>query len=622
MWNNSSNNMKKSEIVKKRIHEIQTIMSDKNIDVYYIPTEDFHGSEFVSDYFKTREYMSGFTGSAGTLIITNQSAGLFTDGRYFLQAEKELENTGIDLYKMGNEGVPTIEEFLGQNLQDKMTLAFDGRCVSAGFAISLQKYFQRQGKNITFQCDEDLVSQLWKDRPALPDSKPYVLPECYCGETITEKINRVRMEMRKRNAKSFLLTSLDDIAWLLNIRGNDIECSPLVLSNMMITEDEVIFYCGSCKKPDEKTQYIDDYLRKNRIQMKGYFEIYDDVRTIAEKLPVILDLDKVNFKLYSDIKNTVNLGNDEYAIIDIINPTTVFKAIKNPTEIANEKNAHIKDAIAYIRFLFWFKRQCDTKKITEKDIAEKLLEERKKMEGFVSESFNPIVAYGEHGAIVHYAFDEFSNAKLDDQSFVLIDTGGHYLEGTTDITRTLACGELSCEEKENYTLVLKGNLALGNAVFLEGTTGAGLDFLARQPLWKNFLDYKHGTGHGVGYFLNVHEGPNSIRSKIGKGKNISAEMKPGMITSNEPGLYLAGKYGIRIENMTVCKEKTKNEFGRFLEFETLTMVPYELEAIDIDLLDDIERTLINEYHNQVYLTLKEYLSEEEQIFLKEITQRI
>lgn len=633
---NTTENNNRSDTVKKRINEIRIFMSEKNIDVYYIPTDDFHGSEFVSEYFKAREYMSGFTGSAGTLIITKDSAGLFTDGRYFLQAEKELENTDIVLYRMGNEGVPSIVEFLDANMENGMVLAFDGRCVTAGFAISVKKYFEEKGKDISLKGDVDLVSYIWKDRPALPDSKPYVLDEKYCGESLSEKIDRVRKEMKNKNAKSFILTSLDDIAWLLNIRGDDIKCSPLVLSNMLITEDKAVFYCGSDKKPDEKTLNIYDYLHSNKIQIKGYFEIYDDIKKIGNTLPVIADLDKVNFRLYSEILNTVNQCYDTLtdkkirdgfisyhdAIIDIINPTTNFKAVKNSIEIENEKNAHIKDAVAYVRFLYWFKKKCDKKSITEQDIAKKLLEERKKMDGFISESFEPIVAYKEHGAIVHYSFDEYSNAHLDEKSFVLIDTGGHYLEGTTDITRTLSCGELSSEEKINYTLVLKGNLALGSAVFLEGITGAGLDILARRPLWEKSLDYKHGTGHGVGYLLNVHEGPNSIRYRLGEGKNVSAVMKPGMITSNEPGLYITGKYGIRIENMIVCKEKLKNDFGRFLEFETLTMVPYELDAIEEELLDSTEKRFINEYHSKVYKTLKSFLNEEEQIFLSEITRTI
>lgn len=612
--------MVKKEEVVRRIEQLRNLMKQNCIDVYYIPTDDFHGSEFVSEYFKSREYMSGFTGSAGILIITLEHAGLFTDGRYFLQAEKELEGTGIELFKAGMPGVLSINEFLLAHLESGMCLGFDGRCVNAQTAIRMKRFLEMRGKKINLRGDVDLVSYIWNDRPELPDEPAYILDLKYAGESAEHKLERVRAFMKSRQAHTFLLTSLDDIAWLLNIRGNDVKCNPVCLAYMIITEENAYFYCGTGCRNDRKIENIYDYLSERGITVKAYFDIYEDIKHMAECRKsgcVIADLDKVNYRLFYEISDC--------KILNVINPTTEFKAVKNDTEIENERQAHIKDAVAYIKFLFWFKKCLEDNKhsnLTEISLAERLLEERKKMAGFVSESFEPIVAYGAHGAIVHYSPNESSNAEIGRKSFVLIDTGGHYMEGTTDITRTISCGELTEEEKYHYTLVLKGNLALGNAVFLSGTTGANLDILARRPLWEQGLDYNHGTGHGVGYLLNVHEGPNSIRYRIGSGKTASAVMKPGMITSNEPGLYITGEHGIRLENMLVCVKQDRNEFGEFLKFETLTLVPFERDAIIRDMLEDREMELLNDYHRRVYETISPYLNEAEDRFLKEITREL
>ncbi len=600
--------------VNEKLEQLRTLMKEENIDVYYIPSDDFHGSEFVSDYFKEREYMSGFTGSAGTLIVTMEKAVLYTDGRYFLQAEEELKDSEIELYRDGSKDVPSINEYLGAVLNSKMTLGFDGRCMTAAKVLGIQKFFESQEKEIQIQAAVDLPEKIWTDRPKLPDSRAFVLRAEYSGKSYLDKLVKVRDEMKKKNADTFVLTSLDDIAWLLNIRGDDVKCSPLVLSNLLITRKQVIFYCGTGEKDDKKLSNIYDYLISNEIVVRDYFAIYEDLTQIEGKV-VLADFDKINFTVYELLKDR--------QVIDVVNPTTVLKAVKNQTEIKNMREAHIKDAVAYVRFLKWFKEQMKSgQQMTELDVAAKLLEERSKMEHFVSESFEPIVAYGAHGAIVHYSPDEDSNCCLGNQSFVLIDTGAHFLEGTTDITRTLVCTKCSEEERQNYTLVLKGNLALGSAVFKQGTTGSSLDMLARKPLWDRGMDYNHGTGHGVGYLLNVHEGPNAIRYRVGSGKNISVPMKEGMITSNEPGLYLAGKYGIRIENMILCKKKEENEYGTFLEFETLTLVPFDLDAIDKSLLSAEEITQINDYHRRIYHTIGKYLSDEERKFLKQITAEI
>lgn len=594
-----------------KINKLRNLMKENKIDIYYVPTDDFHGSEFVGAYFKAREYLSDFTGSAGTLIVTMEDAGLWTDGRYYLQAEEELSEGEIVLYKAGMENVKTINQFLQERLSDGMTLGFDGRCLTASSIIGLKRLLKNNGKKINICDNVDLVDCMWDDRPKLSVSEAFELEEKYIGESAVSKIKRLRNKLKDYNAFAYVLTSLDDIAWLLNIRAHDIKCSPLLLSYMIITDCKATLYCNK-----ESVKMIDEYLTGIGIEVKNYNDIYED----AENIPIskngkliIADLDKVNYTLYNKIKKN--------RIYNIVNPTTVMKAIKNNVEVVNEAEAHIKDGIAYIRFLHWFS-QNKSKKITELDIAVELLKQRQNMEGFIEESFEPIVAYGKHGAIVHYSPTKKSNIKIDNKSFVLIDTGAHYYEGTTDITRTLSCGDLDDEEKKNYTLVLKGNLALGAAKFVYGTTGSNLDILAREPLWNEGLDYNHSTGHGVGYLMNVHEGPNNIRWKFGKGKTISCAIEPGMITSNEPGLYLSEKYGIRLENMIVCKEREKNEYGRFLEFETLTLVPFDINAIDVKLLSEKEKNILNEYHKKIYKVMCPFLNEEEQRFLLEITREI
>ena len=604
-----------------RLNKLRGVMELNNIDAYYIPSDDYHGSEFVSEYFKNRQYFSGFTGSAGTLIVLKNEAALFTDGRYFLQAEDELKDTGITLYKVGEPKVPSIKEYLYQKLSDGMTLGFDGRCVGTGFVISIERYFGERDKNIIIEGNSYLANEVKDDSVSLPNNETFVLEEKYSGKDCGQKLKEVRKKMCQNGCNVFILTSLDDICWTLNIRGNDIEYSPLVLSYTIITEDKTYFYCGTGKTNDRKLKNIFEYLIENKIIVKPYDYFYEDIENILKKMDYVrinVDLDKINYKVYNEIS--------KYDIVDTINPTTELKAIKNDVEIENEKQAHIKDGVAYAKFLYWFDKQkkygLDNLNLTELDIAKKLFDERSKMEGFVEESFESIVAYGKNGAKVHYSADEKSNSSLKEESFVLIDTGGHYLDGTTDITRTISCGTLSDEERRCYTLVLKGHLALSKAVFIEGTTGANLDILARKPLWDNCLNFNHGTGHGVGYLMNVHEGPNNIRYRIGSGKNISKEIKPGMITSNEPGLYLEGRFGIRLENLILCKEKCENSYGKFYEFENLTFVPFDLSAIDMEMLDNKEKEILNEYHKEVYEKISVYLSGEEKEFLREITKEI
>lgn len=608
-------------IIIERLNKLKSAMKSKGIDVYYIPSDDYHGSEFVSEYFKNRQYFSGFSGSAGTLIVSSNEVALFTDGRYFLQAEKELKGTGIVLYKMGEPDVLDIKEYLCEIMSDNMLLGFDGRCVSAGFVDDLKRYLNSKKRVINIDGSFDLAGEIRKDDIIFPNKEAYVLKEKYSGKDCIKKLEEVREKMIKNRCNVSVITSLDDICWLLNIRGNDIEYSPLVLSYMIITLDAAYFYCGTGRESDVKLKKIYNYLTEKDIIIKPYDLFYKDVENILYKmeLPRInVDLDKINYRLYEILS--------EFEIVDTINPSTELKAIKNEVEIKNEKQAHIKDAVAFVKFLYWFNKNknigFNNINITELDITAKLFEERTKFKSFIEESFETISAYGKNAAIVHYSANEKSDTVLKNKSFVLIDTGAHYLEGTTDITRTISCGELTDEEKRCYTLVLKGHLALSKAIFIEGTTGANLDILARKPLWECGFNYNHGTGHGVGYVMNVHEGPNNIRYRIGRGKNISKEITPGMITSNEPGIYIEGKFGIRLENLILCKDKYENNYGKFYEFENLTLVPFDLDAIDMDLLDEKEKEILNEYHKEVYAKISVYLEEEEREFLEKLTREI
>lgn len=602
------------EWIADRINRLREEMKKSGVDVYYIATDDFHGSEFVGEYFKVREYLSGFTGSAGTLIVTMDEAVLYTDGRYFIQAEKELAGTGVRLMKEGMTGVPDINRYLYEIMQEGMTMGFDGRCVKAQLILSIKRFFDMRGRKIILNGNLNLADVIWTERPAISTDRVYILDEKYSGESAVSKLERIREWLAARKADVYIVSSLDDIAWTLNLRGSDVKYSPVFLAYMIITLDTAILYCGTGEGKDKKLLEVRDYLMECGVEIRAYDSIYSDISTFdSGDKHVILDYDKINYRIYSGIKGC--------RITNVINPTTQFKAVKNLCEIENERQAHIKDAVAYVKFLYWFKKELNTDAVlTEISVADRLCGQRMQMEGFVEESFEAISAYGSNGAIVHYSPDEESNAVIERKSFLLMDTGGHYLNGTTDITRTIACGELAEEEKIHYTLVLKGNLALGNAVFLEGTTGANLDILARQYLWENGLDYKHGTGHGVGYLLNVHEGPNNISFRLGNGKRISAGIQEGMITSNEPGLYLEGKYGIRLENMMVCRKREETEFGTFLEFETLTLVPFERSAIKSDMLTEKEKDTLNRYHKRIYDTLSEYLNQEEREFLREITK--
>ena len=594
--------------IKQKLNALRILMKEKKIDAYLIPTDDFHGSEYVGDYFKCRKYITGFTGSAGTAIITQDMAGLWTDGRYFIQAADQLRDTTIELFKSGEPGVPTVHQFLNDKLEEGMCLGFDGRTVSAREAEELQELLQE--KHITFSVNDDLIGEIWEDRPVLSCEPVMELDIRWTGKSRADKIAEIREQMKAKEADTFILTSLDDIAWLLNIRGNDIHCCPVVLSYLVMMENELRLYANAAAFSEE----IRSNLEADGVKIYPYDDVYSYVQTISSDKKVLLSRANVNSRLVSNIPS-------EVTILDEPNLTLLPKAVKNKTEMENERIAHIKDGVAVTKFIHWLKKNVTRTNITELSTAEKLYQFRSEQEHFLGESFDPIIAYGTHAAIVHYSATEATDIPLEARGMVLADTGGHYLEGTTDITRTIVLGPVTAKEKKFFTAVLRGNLNLAAAKFKYGCTGLNLDYLARGPLWELGEDYNHGTGHGVGYLLNVHEGPNSFRWKNLPG-NPAPVLEEGMITSDEPGYYLENEFGIRHENLVLCKKAEKTSFGQFMCFEPLTMVPFDLEGINPEEMTERERKLLNDYHQKVYTTISPYLDEEEKEWLKQATREI
>ena len=594
--------------IKQKLNALRILMKEKKIDAYLVATDDFHGSEYVGDYFKCRKYITGFTGSAGTAIITQDMAGLWTDGRYFIQAADQLRDTTIELFKSGEPGVPTVHQFLNDKLEEGMCLGFDGRTVSAREAEELQELLQE--KHITFSVNDDLIGEIWEDRPALSCEPVMELDIRWTGKSRADKIAEIREQMKAKEADTFILTSLDDIAWLLNIRGNDIHCCPVVLSYLVMMENELRLYANAAAFSEE----IRSNLEADGVKIYPYDDVYSYVQSISSDKKVLLSRANVNSRLVSNIPS-------EVTILDEPNLTLLPKAVKNETEMENERIAHIKDGVAVTKFIHWLKKNVTRTTITELSTAEKLYQFRSEQEHFLGDSFDPIIAYGTHAAIVHYSATEATDIPLEARGMVLADTGGHYLEGTTDITRTIVLGPVTAKEKKFFTVVLRGNLNLAAAKFKYGCTGLNLDYLARGPLWELGEDYNHGTGHGVGYLLNVHEGPNSFRWKNLPG-NPAPVLEEGMITSDEPGYYLENEFGIRHENLVLCKKAEKTSFGQFMCFEPLTMVPFDLEGINPEEMTERERKLLNDYHQKVYTTISPYLDEEEKEWLKQATREI
>lgn len=575
-------------MVKERIEELRKLMKEHGIDLYIIPTSDYHQSEYVGEYFGARKYMSGFTGSAGTLIVGLDEARLWVDGRYHIQAEKQTANTGITLMKMGLAGVDTINEYLEKNA-DK-TVGFDGR------VMSYQEVLNMKNKVIS---NVDLVNEIWHDHPSISHEPAFIYDEKYCGESRGSKLQRLRKAMKDCN--HHIITSLDDIVWLFNIRGNDVPCNPVVLSYALINQEDAYLYVQD-GVIDAKIEAI---LKRDSIYIKNYNDIYDDVEKLTGK--VLLDKQIVNYEICRRLN---------CEIVNGPNPTQLFKAIKNKTEIEATKYAHIKDGVAVTKFMYWLKTNVGKIPMDEVSISDKLEEFRKAQKDFYDLSFDTICAYKENAALMHYKAEPGKCATVTNEGLLLIDSGGQYFDGTTDITRTFVLGNISDVERRDYTVALKALLRLQDARFIAGTTGPNLDLFAREMVYKYNLDYRCGTGHGVGHFLNVHEGPNGFRPKDRPGSNAMCAFEPGMITTDEPGIYIENSHGVRHENELLCVETANNEYGQFLRFEPITMVPFDLDGLDLNLLSNHEIEQINEYHQLVFDTIAPYLTSEEKSWLQ------
>lgn len=599
-----------NEAIKKRLELLRKEMKKEGMDYYVIPTSDFHNSEYVDDYFKAREYFSGFTGSNGTLVVGADMTGLWTDGRYFIQAARELEGTGITLFRMQEEGVPEIPDFLCERMTEGQTLGFDGRTLSCKKGCELEKKLAEkapEGKGITINYGQDLAARVWEDRPKLPCHKITVLPKEVSGKSAAEKMQEVRRKVEEAGAKYFLLSKLDDLMWLLNIRGNDVECNPVALSYGFLTPEEMYFFIQRMEVTEEFGQYAEE----NHIIIKDYDEIMDFLDEYDYRGKVFLDESNSNYALFKRIT-----GRTEHVEGD--NPTEFMKAVKNETELSKIEEVYRKDSVAVIKFIYWLKKNIGKQEMTEISAAEYLDNLRRNTEGFLDLSFPTISAYKDSAAMMHYEATEENHKTLSAEGMLLVDSGGQYIGGTTDVTRTIVLGKIEDEIKMHFTLVVMGMLQLTEAKFLYGCTGRNLDILARQPLWSRGIDYKCGTGHGIGYMLNVHEGPQNIRWRFTDSMK-EAVIESGMIVSNEPGVYIENSHGIRIENILVAKNAEKNEDGQFMRFDTLTFVPIDREAIDVSYMQPIDVERLNRYHALVYEKTQEYLTEEERRWLAEAT---
>ena len=590
------------KLIDDRIEKLRYFMRENNINGYIITLSDFHNSEYPCDFFKGVEYLSGFTGSNGTIFVDSKNCYLWTDGRYFTQCENEIKGTQIKMMKMAVEGEDTLYQIIEKKLNSGDCLAFDGRTVSFNEYKKFEEIAKK--KNFRIKTGIDLLDKVWEDRPSLPKEKVYLLDEKFSGESLESKLKRLREKMKEKNATVHILSTLEDIGWLLNLRGNDIEYNPFVLAYAIISMERVLLFTDISKFSNE----IKNYFNENNIELFDYFDFYNYLENILLKNKILLDYDNVNCFIVKSINKNIEIINGE-------NPTVSLKAIKNETEIKNTINAHIKDGVAVTKLMYWLKNQKDYSKIKEMDIAEKVEEFRQEQDGYLGNNFSTISAFGKNSPMMHYLPSLDSNATLEEGNFLLLDSGGHYFEGSTDITRTFAIGNISSEMKKHYTYVLKSLIDLSKLKFPKGTTCGNLDTVARSVIWNLGLDYRCATGHGVGYLGSVHEGPNILRGKSG------VILEPNMITTVEPGIYLDGKYGIRLENEILSEKTFKNEYGQYLEFRTITFAPFDRDAIEVEYLDKFEIEWLNKHNEVIFETLKTFLDEKELNWLKKITDK-
>ena len=598
-------------MIKERLAALKAAMKEADIDCYIIPTSDYHNSEYVSEYFMVRKYFSGFTGSAGTLVVLKDKAALFTDGRYFIQAAKQLQGSDITLMKMGEPKVPTLEEYVRQELKEGENIGFDGRVITAGDGLAFEKTAMEKGGKVIFHLD--LAEKIWKDRPALLFTPVFVLKEEYSGESCDDKLKRLREKMKEEGAAVHLLTTLDDIAWLFNLRAKDVESCPVLLSYAVITMDEAILFAGE-RAFDETVR---KYLAEHHITLKPYDDFYTYVADLVKTGPkekLLVCENRINYRLKKELGDAV--------IVDRANPTTLMKAVKNSTEQENLRKVHLMDGVAVTKFMYWLKTNVGKVPMTEVSASDYLESLRGSNPTYIEPSFATICAYGANGAIIHYTATPESYSEIQAKGMLMVDSGGHYYEGSTDITRTFVLGEITEEMRQHFTLVARAMLRLKSTKFLYGCKGVNLDLAARGVFWEKGLDYKHGTGHGVGYLLNVHEGPNSFRYKVLPGSDNDWIFEEGMVTTDEPGIYIEGSHGVRIENELLCRKGENNEYGQFMEFEDLTYVPIDLDGLDVSAMENSEIQVLNRYHRTVYEKLAPFFDGEELEWLKNATREI
>lgn len=606
--------VKENTVIKDRLEKLRAAMAKNGIDYYIMPTSDYHNSEYSADFFKVREYFCGFDGSNGTLVVSQNFAGMWTDGRYFIQAENQMKGTGVELFKMLNPGVPTIAEFLFDNMKDGETLGFDGKVISTSVGENYEK--KLSGKAVKYKIDKDLAEDVWTDRPALPCHDMYVLSDELCGRSFKEKLANVRSKMREFGATAHLLSKLDDIMWLTNLRGSDVECNPVALAYAYITFDRFVLFVQEKEVTDEVRAYCD----KVGIELKDYHEVMNFISEVKLDGNVLCDKRNTNFLTYKTLLDRtkeagVLLKNEK-------DPTEIIKAVKNEIELKNIREVYLKDSVVLTKFIYWVKKNVGKIPMTEYTAAEKLDGMRAALPGFIELSFPTISAYKANAAMAHYEATKDNAAEVKADGMLLVDSGATYMGGTTDVTRTIVVGEISEEIKKHYTATVMGMLNLASSKFMEGCTGRNVDTFARMALWEMGIDYNHGTGHGIGYMLNVHEGPHNIRWRFNEGMH-EAVLQPGMIVSDEPGVYIEGSHGIRIENIVEVVERETNEYGRFLGFDHLTYAPIDLEAIDKKYMQPKDIEKLNNYHKMVYEKVSPFIDDEDvKSWLKEATRAI
>lgn len=598
---NSPEPIKSSESTEK-LNNLRNAMAKYGVDAWIIPSSDAHNSEYVARHWEGRAWLSGFTGSAGTVVVTKDKAALWTDGRYFIQASEQLIGSGISLMKDGQPGVPAMVDWVAEEVKEQGVTGFDGVVLSLSITRNLEK--KLANKAISLKGNHDLLEEIWSDRPALPAEPVFLHEEFYAGKSLTDKVSEVREALIEKKATDLLITTLDDIAWLFNLRGSDIECNPVFLAYALVSQKSITLFINK----DRIEANALTSLESAGVKLASYDEILDKLSSLPDSSRLMLNPVNTNYKLASVIPPSITLIEDRL-------PTTDLKAIKNSTEIERMKDCHRRDGAAMVRFIRWLENNIPTGNLNEVNIDEQLRQFRSESEYFKGVSFPSIVGYAGHGAICHYRANAESAYGIENKGLLLIDSGAQYPDGTTDITRTFACGEMTDEEMRDYTLVLKSHIALAAAKFKEGTRGIQLDAITRQPLWSEGIDFNHGTGHGVGYFLNVHEGPQSISPKW-----FDVALKPGMLITDEPGIYRDNKHGVRLENIMLVAEDMESEFGKFFKLIPMTLTPFDTRPLVKELMTDSEIQWLNEYHAMVRQELSPLLNGQDLECLEEITK--